>query len=135
MNKRKFYPLYYAGAKQRFARAVVVGDLIFLSGSSGRTLETGEVSSSDIKEQTRVAVEKIRLALEEVGSSLENIVKLTMYLRDMRHYDAVYGAMYDYFSKYAPRLINEPPAITVVQVVSLSKPDMLVEIDAIAVKP
>ena len=39
--ERKFYPLYYAGKKQRFARSVVVGDIVFLSGSSGRTMETG----------------------------------------------------------------------------------------------
>jgi len=44
VKKRKVYPLYYAGKKQRFARSVVVGGFVFLSGSSGRTIETGEVS-------------------------------------------------------------------------------------------
>jgi len=70
---KKTYPLYYGGVKQRFARSVVVGHLIFLSGSSGRTLETGEVSSLDVREQTWVALEKIRLALEEAGSSMDYI--------------------------------------------------------------
>jgi enamine deaminase RidA (YjgF/YER057c/UK114 family) len=69
---KKTYPLYYGGVKQRFARSVV-GHLIFLSGSSGRTLETGEVSSLDVREQTWVALEKIRLALEEAGSSMDYI--------------------------------------------------------------
>ena len=131
--KKKTHPLYYAGKKQRFARSVVSGGFIFLSGSSGRTLETGEVSSSDVAEQTRVALDKIRLALEEAGSGLENIVKMTIYLRNMSDYQAMRDAEFDYYQKYSPFLTEEPPASTVVQVVSLSKPNMLVEFDAIAV--
>jgi len=65
--EKKTYPLYYAGKKQRFARSVVVGNLVFLSGSSGRTIETGEVSSDNVKEQVIVALDKIRGALEEAG--------------------------------------------------------------------
>ena len=62
--KKKTYPLIYAGKKQQFARSVVVGDLVFLSGSSGRTMETGEVSSDNVREQMLVALDKIRGALE-----------------------------------------------------------------------
>ncbi len=58
--KKKTYPLVYGGQKQKFARSVVVGDLVFLSGSSGRTMETGDVSSDDVKEQMIVALDKIR---------------------------------------------------------------------------
>ena len=57
--KKKAYPLYYAGKKQGFSRSVVSGGFIFLSGSSGRTIETGEVSSNDVAEQTRVASDTI----------------------------------------------------------------------------
>lgn len=105
---------------------------MFLSGSSGRTLETGEVSSDDVREQTRVAMEKIRLALEEAGTGLENIVKVVIYLKDMKDYDAVKQTEFEYWQEHGPALCEEPPASTVCQVVSLSKPDMLVEMDIVA---
>jgi len=133
--KKKTYPLSYAGKKQRFARSVVAGGFIFLSGSSGRTLETGEVSSNDVAEQTRVALDKIRLALKEAGSGLEHIVKMTIYLRNMSDYQAMRDAELQYYQNHSPPLVESPPASTVVQVVSLSKPNMLVEFDAIALLP
>jgi 2-iminobutanoate/2-iminopropanoate deaminase len=133
--KKKTYPLSYAGKKQRFARSVVAGGFIFLSGSSGRTLETGEVSSNDVAEQTRVALDKIRLALKEAGSGLEHIAKMTIYLRNMSDYQAMRDAELQYYQNHSPPLVENPPASTVVQVVSLSKPNMLVEFDAIALLP
>jgi len=133
--KKKTYPLYYEGKKQKFARSVVSGGFVFLSGSSGRTIETGDVSSSDVTEQTNVALDKIKLALAEAGSSLEHIVKMTIYLRNMSDYQAMKDAEFKYYQKHAPSLAEDPPASTVVQVVSLSKPSMLVEFDAIAILP
>ncbi len=130
--KKKVYPLFYAGKKQTFARSVASGGFVFLSGSSGRTIETGEVSSNNVAKQTRVALEKIRLALEEAGSSLEHIVKMTIYLREMSDYQAMRDAEFAYYQEYCPSLVEDPPASTVVQVISLSKPNMLVEFDAIA---
>jgi 2-iminobutanoate/2-iminopropanoate deaminase len=132
--KRKVYPLYYAGKKQRFARSVVVGDLIFLSGSSGRTMETGEVSSNDTKEQMIVALDKIKAALEEAGSTMEHIVKTTIYLKRVEDYKLMRDTEQEYYKKYAPLLTEEPPASTFIQPASLAKPTMLVEIDVIAVK-
>ncbi len=131
---KKTFNLSYGGQKQRFARSVVVGDLVFLSGSSGRTMGTGEVSSMDPAFQTKVALDKIKGALEEAGSSVENIVKVTILFKDMKDYEAVKQAEFDYYREHAPALVESPPASTVFQVVSLSKPDMLVEIDVVAVK-
>jgi 2-iminobutanoate/2-iminopropanoate deaminase len=133
--KKKTYSLSYGGKKQRFARSVVVGDLIFVSGSSGRTMETGEVPSSDFREQIIVALDKIRGALEEAGSSMDNIVKTVIYLKNMEDYQLMRDTELEYYKKYAPYLVDEPPASTVMQVVSLAKPNMLVEIDVIAAKP
>ena len=128
------YDLYYAGKKQRFARCVVAGDIIFLSGSSGRTMETGEVSSGDVREQVKVALDKVRGALAEAGSTMDQIAKVCIYLKDMKDYDVVKQAEWDYWTEYAPALIEHPPASVCVQVVSLSKPNMLVEFDIVAVK-
>jgi len=133
--KKKTYSLAYAGKKQRFARSVVVGNLIFVSGSSGRTMETGEVSSDNVKDQMTVALDKIRGALEEAGSSMNNMVKAIIFLKRMEDYQVMRDTELEYYSKYAPSLIDEPPASTVMQVVSLAKPNMLIEIDVIAMKP
>jgi 2-iminobutanoate/2-iminopropanoate deaminase len=131
-KEKKTYLLKYAGQQQRFARSVVAGDFVFLSGSSGRTLETGEVSSDDVREQVRVAMDKIRLALEETGTSMENIVKVLIYFKDMKDYEAVKQTELEYWEQHAPTLAAEPPASTVCQVASLSKSNMLVEFDIIA---
>jgi len=133
--KKKVHPLFYGGKKQKFARSVVSGGFVFLSGSSGRTIETGEVSSNDVTEQTKVALDKIRLALAEAGSNMEQIVKMTIYLRDMNDYQAMRDAEFQYYRDHCPSLAEDPPASTVVQVVSLSKPSMLVEFDAMAILP
>lgn len=135
MNTKKItHLLKYAGQKQRFARSVVAGDFVFLSGSSGRTLETGEVSSEDVREQTKVALDKIRLALEEAGTSMENIVKVVIYFKDIKDYEVVKRTELEYWQEYAPGLAEEPPASTVCQIVSLSKPNMLVEFDITALR-
>ena len=131
---KKTHLLQYGGQQQRFARSVVAGDFVFLSGSSGRTLETGEVSSDDVREQTRVALQKIRLALEEAGTTMENIIKVVIYFKDIRDYETVKQTESAYWQEHAPALFKEPPASTVCQVVSLSKPNMLVEFDIIALR-
>jgi 2-iminobutanoate/2-iminopropanoate deaminase len=130
--KKKTYPLYYGGQKQKFARCVVVGDLVFLSGMSGRTMETGDVSSADVKEQMLVALDKVRAALEEAGSSMDNIVKTVIYLKDVKDYELMRATEWDYYQKHAPGLIAEPPASTFVQPASLARANMLVEIDVVA---
>ncbi len=130
--KKKTYPLYYGGQKQRFARSVVVGDLVFLSGMSGRTMETGDVSSADVREQMLVALDKVKAALEEAGSSMDHIVKTTIYLKDVKDYQLMRDTEWEYWQKHAPGLIEEPPASTFVMPASLARSSMLVEIDVVA---
>ena len=134
MFTKKTHILEYAGHRQRFARSVVAGGFVFLSGCSGRTIETGEVSSDNVREQTVVALDKVMAALEEAGSSMENIVKVTIFLKNMDDYETVKQTEFEYYSKHAPSLVNEPPASTVCQIVSLSKSNMLVEFDITAIE-
>jgi len=132
--KKKTYPARYP-VPVRFSRSVVVGDFVFVSGCSGQTLETFHVASNDVMQQTEVALEKIRGALEEAGTSMDNIVKSVLYLKQMKDYDKVEEKRQEYYRKYAPCLIKEPPADMVVGIAGLHEPDMLVEIDVIAVMP
>lgn len=135
MTKKKTHPLIYAGKKQQFARSVVVGNLVFLSGSSGRTMETGDVSSDKLVDQMTVALDKIRAALKEAGTSMENIVKTTIYLKHLEDYGLMRRTEREYWQKCAPGLLENPPASTFVQPASLSQPNMLVEIDVVAMIP
>ncbi len=130
--KKKTYPAKYP-VKVGFARSVVVGDYVFVSGCSGQTLETFHVSSGDVVEQTEVALEKIRGALEEAGSSMGDIVKVVLYLTRMEDHSGVEEKIRDYYQRYAPKLIDEPPVETVICIPALHEPDLLVEIDCIAV--
>ena len=130
--KKKTYPLYYAGKKQQFARSVVVGDLVFLSGMSGRTMGTGGVSSGDVKEQLLVAWDKVKEGLEEAGSDLDHIVKTVLYLKDVKDYALMRETEWAYWQENAPGLIEEPPASTFMMPASLARDNMLIEIDVVA---
>ena len=134
MNK-KTYALKYAGVRQRYASCVVAGELIFCSGMTGRTIGTGEVSSDDVAGQVVTALDRIKATLEEAGSSMENIVKTTIYLKDIKDYQAMRNTEFEYYQNHCPSLVEEPPASTVIQVVSLARPRVLVEVDVVAVLP
>ena len=131
--KKKTYPARYP-IKVGFGRSVVVGDYVFASGCSGQTLETFKVSSNDVLEQTEVALEKIRGALEEAGSSMDHIVKMVIYLTHIEDQARVEEKCRSYYEDHAPQLIHEPPALAVINIPALHEPELLVEIDATAVK-
>ena len=137
------YPMYYGGVKQVhpnikpgmpfFSKSAAAGNLLFLSGSAGRTLETGDVPSGIFEEQMLVALNKIKLALEEAGSSLDNLVKTFILLSDQRNYHRLWKTLLEYYQEQASLLVEEPPVSTVIQVASLAKSHYLIEIEAVAV--
>jgi len=132
--KKKSYPFLYGGVKQDWAKAVVAGDFVFLSGVSGREFQTGKVKALDVKVQTEVAWAKIRSVLKEVGTSLNGIVKIIIYLRNAKDYDAYYSTTCKFLEKECPDLLENPPTMTLVEA-GLYLEEMLVEIDVTAVIP
>lgn len=133
MARKITYPARYP-TKVQFARSVVVWDIIFVSGCSGQTLQTFRVASNDVVEQTFVALDKVRSAIEEAGSDMNHLVKTTLYLTNIEDYPRVEEARQKYYEKFAPELINNPPADSVIAIKGLHQPDMLVEIDSVAVR-
>jgi 2-iminobutanoate/2-iminopropanoate deaminase len=85
---------------------------------------TGEIVAADIESQTRQVLENLKAILESAGSSLSNVVKTTVYLKDLGDFAAM-NAVYATFFKDAP------PARTTVEISRLPR-DARVEIDAIA---
>ena len=116
------------GKSKVFSKAIIFGDLIFLSGIGPHDPETGKPVEGGIKEQTRRVLESMKAVLEEAGSSLEDVLKCTVFLTDMN----LYYEMNEVYSSY----FKVPPARTCVQVSKLPRPgeNVLIEIDAIACK-
>lgn len=111
---------------RRWAAASAVGDLLFLSGETGTDPATGEVVEGGVEAQADQAFANIAATLARLGSDLDHIVKLTVYLTDISELHAVGGVR-------ARRLARPVPSSTV-EVRALARPAMRVEIDAIAIR-
>jgi 2-iminobutanoate/2-iminopropanoate deaminase len=110
-----------------YSQGVRVGDLIFTAGQIGVDPATQQVVGGGITEQTTRVLENLLAILAEAGSSFSQVVKTTVFLKDMNDFaamNAVYGA---YFGQVGGPL----PARTTVEVAQLPK-DVLVEIELVA---
>lgn len=109
------------------AQAVVAGDTVYLRGQIGQDLETREsVGIGDAAAQTAQAMSNIKMLLGEAGGEMEDIVKVVVYLTDVRHRETVYQEM----GKW---LRGVYPVSTGLIVDGLARPEWVVEIDATAV--
>jgi enamine deaminase RidA (YjgF/YER057c/UK114 family) len=109
-------------------QAVVAGDTIYLRGQIGQDLDTSEnVGVGDVAAQTEQAMSNIATLLAEAGGTLEDIVKVTIYLVDPRYREAVYRVIGRW-------LTGVHPVSTGLVVSALARPEWLVEVDVIAVK-
>jgi 2-iminobutanoate/2-iminopropanoate deaminase len=106
-----------------YSQAISAAGLIFTAGQIGFDT-SGTMVDGGVSEQTRQAITNLRAVLEAAGSSLDNIVKTTIFLKDMNDFQAV-NAVYGEFFGYSA------PARSAVEVARLPK-DALVEIEAIA---
>jgi enamine deaminase RidA (YjgF/YER057c/UK114 family) len=108
-------------------QAVVANGVVYLRGQIGQDLETNEsVGVGDVSAQTEKAMANIAMLLEEAGGTLEDIVKVTIYLIDSQYREAVYRVVGRW-------LKGVFPVSTGIVVSALARPEWLVEIDATAV--
>ncbi len=107
-----------------YSAGVKTGSFIFTAGQAGIIPETGNIIDGGIEKETRQTIINIQHILEEAGSSLELVVKTTVFLRDMADFTRM-NAVYAEFFK------ADPPARSTVQVAALPK-GAAVEIEAIA---
>ncbi len=139
----KYYPLVVGGVERchpnmsagegKYAAAMVVGNLVFLSGMTAESEADGVCQGDTIEEQVAACLDRVRLHLEEVGSSLENVVKDLIILKDIEDYQGMRATELAYYQEYAPRLVKEPPASTIFQPARLGRPEFLVEWEVVAV--
>jgi 2-iminobutanoate/2-iminopropanoate deaminase len=108
-----------------FSNCLVVGDTIYVSGQHAGAPE-GAVDGSSMLDQSREAFRRVLRLIEAAGGTADDVVKLTIYLRDMDRGAELSTARREAFAE-------PPPCSTLVGVGSLVASDPLVEIDAIAV--
>ena len=123
-------------ATMPYAPAVSVvtpAEFIFISGATPSPLyhrhphvAEEHIHPDDIREQTRRAMENIKIVLDYKGLTWRNVVKVTKYLTDMREADAMHEVMNGYFGDWRP-------ASTTLCINNLSSPGARIEVEAIAV--
>lgn len=107
-----------------YSQAVKYGNLIFTSGALGIDPATGSFAEGGIQAQTRQCLENLKVILGASGSSLENVLKATVFIKDMNDFPKVNEIYGQYFTE-------KQPGRSCVEVARLPK-DGLVEIEVIA---
>jgi reactive intermediate/imine deaminase len=106
------------------SQGIRFGNLLFISGQAGADDE-GRIVDGGFRAQGEQAFANLRRALEAGGSSLKDVVKVTIFVTDMRHFPDVVELRRNYFS--------EPyPADTIAEITALYDPKAMIEIEAIA---
>jgi 2-iminobutanoate/2-iminopropanoate deaminase len=108
-----------------YSQAVKANGFLYLAGQVALDPKTGELTGSDIRQQTERTLENVKGILEAAGSNLHHVVKTTVFLKDLNDF-AVMNEVYSRFFNAAP------PARSTVQASRLPK-DALLEIEVIAV--
>jgi len=104
------------------------GRTIYIAGQVAFDASGSLVGKGDFAAQTRQVMENLKAALTAAGATFDNVVKVNTYVTDMSQLPKLREIRASYFG-------TNPPASTLVQVVGLALPDLMIEIEAIAVVP
>ncbi|MBQ9610754.1 MAG: RidA family protein [Lachnospiraceae bacterium] len=107
-----------------YSQAIVVDNMVFTSGMIPIIPETGELETGDVAAQARQAIKNLVTLLAEAGSSAENVIKTTVFIKDMNDFAKINEVYSEFFTENCP-------ARSCVEVARLPK-DVLVEIEAVA---
>lgn len=112
--------------KLGYSRALRVGNMVFVSGTTASDEAGQVVGKGDAYAQTKYAIEKIGRALEEAGASLQDAVRVRMYVTDISQWEAIGTAYSEFFKEVRP-------TSTMVEVSGLIDPEHLIEVEVEAV--
>ena len=124
-KKEVITPAGFSASATPLSPGIKVGNTVYVSGQVGRHPTTGQMGS-DIREQTRNCLERIKAILEAAGGSFDDIVKTVDYIVTTEGYTGTANVRREYFR-------HGFPAATGIVVKELLRSDALIEIDAIAV--
>ena len=106
-----------------YSQAIQWGDVVFISGQVAFIPETGELNNNTFEDEVNQVIDNLDAICKESGGSLDNILKLSIFLTDLSNFDAVNNLMKDRFSQPFP-------ARSTIEVSRLPK-DVNIEMDAI----
>ncbi|WP_213774590.1 RidA family protein [Bradyrhizobium sp. dw_78] len=121
-------PKGMAEAVGPFSRAVLVGDHLYIAGTTALSHVSGDYYDrqipDSIEEQTRATLENIKLCVEAVGATMDDIFKVVIMLKNPEDYKRMNAVRAEYFKR-------SPPISTCFRA-EVMRPDLLVEIEAVA---
>lgn len=124
MGKKIIHTEHAPAAVGPYSQAVVVGNLVYTAGQIALVPATGKMLDGDVAAQAEQVLQNLTAVLTAAGSSLDNVVKTTVFLNDMKDFATVNGVYARFFGQ-------NPPARSAVQVAALPL-GALVEIEAVA---
>ena len=113
------------GAIGPYSQAVKIGEMVFVSGQIPLDPLSGNLIEGDIKAQTRQVLKNVSAVLSAAGTSLDRVVKTTVFITNMNDFSLMNEVYAEFFT-------SMPPARACVEVSRLPK-DVLVEVEAVAI--
>lgn len=113
-------------AEKTWSNCLRIDDLIMISGMTARGQDGETLLGDTAYEQAKVVFQKIKDLVEAAGAVMDDVVKMTIFVTNMSDNTAVWKARQEFFS-------GNFPACSLVQVAALAKPEILLEIEAVAV--
>lgn len=108
-----------------FSRAVIAGDLVYVSGVLGQIPGSRDLASADFAGQCKQAMENLKASVEAAGTTMDRVVKCGVFLAEQSDFPTLNEIYTTYFPK-------DPPARSTVIVKALVAPGALIEIDCVA---
>ncbi|SDM43637.1 RidA family protein [Sediminibacillus halophilus] len=109
------------------SQGITIGDLLFISGQTSINGEGELLHSGDFMAQAELAFKNLDNVLKAGGSALDNVLKVTIFMKDMRYFEEIVALREKYFT-------YPYPADSIIEINGLFHPEALIEIEAIAVK-
>ena len=109
---------------QTWSNCLVVGNQVFIAGMTAASM--GEVAIPDTYEQAKVIFTKIKRLMEGAGGEMDDVVKVDIFVTDIGQREEVWRTRREFFT-------GAFPVSTLVQVAALARPDLMVEIEALAI--
>lgn len=125
-KKRISSPPVAEPPERTWSNCLVVGDQVFIAGMTARGDSFDEMAEMDAHTQARAILTKIRHLMEAAGGAMDDIVRVTIYLIDIADREAVWKARREFFT-------GDFPVSTLIEVSRLARPEMRVEIEAVAI--
>jgi enamine deaminase RidA (YjgF/YER057c/UK114 family) len=126
------FPNHISEIKKQYSNSVRIGNLVMISGQTPIDIYTARVETDKFAEQALIALQSLKMVAEESGCLLENLVQTKILMPNPANVDVYRRVELEFFQKYAPNLLEEPPATTIVHPFALASSKFGIEIDAIA---